>query len=394
MRVLVVGGAGYIGSHTVRELTRAGHEPVIFDSLVEGHRDVAEALGVPLVEGDILDRRALDAVFAGRVHQGGQASKPAPPEERTALAEPIRFEVETEERGPHAPRADRRLDGQASKPAPLEERTALAAAAPADGGFDAVIHFAAFAYVGESVTDPGKYYRNNLAGSIELLEAARAAGVRRFILSSTCAVYGSPHAPDGLDESLVPDPINPYGRSKLMFERVLADADHAYGMKFTALRYFNAAGAASDGLLGERHRIETHLIPLCLLAALGKRPALTVFGTDYPTPDGTCIRDYIHVEDLATAHVLALDRLAAGAPSLIANVGTGRGHSVREVIACVEQVTGRKVPFVDGPRRAGDPPFLYARNGLIRRELGWEPKQPELESMVRSAWGWFSKHAG
>lgn len=255
---------------------------------------------------------------------------------------------------------------------------------------EAVVHFAAFAYVGESVTDPAKYYANNLVGSLALLDACRRHGVGKFVFSSTCATYGTPDRVP-ITESEKQLPINPYGNSKLAFERALADYAGAYPFGFCALRYFNAAGASPDGTIGEDHDPETHLIPLVVAAATGKRPNIQVFGTDYPTPDGTCVRDYIHVDDLAQAHILALDKLGPGV-ALRYNVGTGRGYSVREVIRTVEEVTGLKVPVQEGPRRAGDPAELVADSSLIRRELGWAPNYPELRPIVETAWNWHRTH--
>ncbi|SMP76139.1 UDP-glucose 4-epimerase GalE [Desulfonatronum lacustre] len=254
----------------------------------------------------------------------------------------------------------------------------------------AVIHFAAYAYVGESVTDPQKYYRNNVAGSLSLLEAMLRHGCRRIVFSSTCATYGEPlEIP--IPESHPQHPVNPYGWSKLMIEQMLRDFDAAYGLRHVALRYFNAAGADPDGELGEEHDPETHLIPLAVLAAQGKRGPLSVFGRDYPTPDGTAIRDYIHVADLARAHVAALRFLLDEDRSEAFNLGTGSGHSVRQVVDMVREVGGREVPTLDAPRRAGDPPALVAVADKARAVLGWEPSLPRLEDIVRTAWDW---HAG
>jgi UDP-arabinose 4-epimerase len=249
----------------------------------------------------------------------------------------------------------------------------------------AVMHFAAFAYVGESVGDPGKYYRNNVAGSLTLLEAARDHGVNKFVFSSSCATYGVP-ASSPISEDSAQQPINPYGASKLMVERMLQDFDRAHGLRYATLRYFNAAGADAEGEIGEDHHPETHLIPLALQAALAGAPELAIFGTDYPTPDGTAIRDYIHVTDLAEAHVLALKDLLAGGSSTALNLGTGAGHSVREVVQMVESVGGRKVPVRLAERRAGDPPELVAdpRRAMIR--LGWKPIHSGLREIVESAW--------
>ena len=251
----------------------------------------------------------------------------------------------------------------------------------------AIMHFAAFAYVGESVEDPGKYYRNNVVGSLTLLEAARDAGIRNIVFSSTCATYGSPSSLPIL-ESTPQVPVNPYGASKMMVERILRDFEIAHGIRSTILRYFNAAGADHDADLGEDHDPETHLIPLVLDAALGLRPDVTIFGVDYDTPDGTCIRDYIHVSDLADAHVLALDGLLNGASSNVFNLGTGRGFSVRQVIDSVERITGKKVPVLIGARRPGDPAELVSDAGKARDVLAWRPRFCELDDIVRTAYAW------
>ena len=256
----------------------------------------------------------------------------------------------------------------------------------------AVMHFAAFAYVGESVTDPAKYYRNNVAGTLTLLDAMRAAGVDRLVFSSTCATYGAPERLP-IREDTPQAPINPYGASKLMVERILADFGTAYGMKSVALRYFNAAGADPEGEIGEDHDPEPHLIPLVLDVAAGRRPAITVFGEDYPTPDGTCIRDYIHVADLADAHVRALARLEGGGDMRPAyNLGTGSGVSVRQLIDTARQITGRPIAVVAGPRRAGDPPELVADAGLAGAELGWRTRSSDIGTIVRTAWDWHLRH--
>jgi len=251
----------------------------------------------------------------------------------------------------------------------------------------AVMHFAAYAYVGESVSDPAKYYRNNVAGTLNLLEAARAFGIERFIFSSTCATYGEPQQVP-IPEDHPQRPVNPYGTTKLMIEQMLRDFDQAYGLRSIALRYFNAAGADPEGETGEDHDPETHLIPLALDAALGRRPPLTVFGDDYPTPDGTCIRDYIHVTDLAQAHVLALRALEQGVASTAYNLGNGQGFSVLEVIRAIRRVTGREVPYTLGPRRPGDPPRLVGDAQRIVAELGWQPQFADLEGLLATAWRW------
>jgi UDP-glucose-4-epimerase GalE len=259
-------------------------------------------------------------------------------------------------------------------------------AAIAQYRIEAVLHFAAFAYVGESVADPALYYRNNLAGSLALFEAMRESGVGRIVFSSTCATYGIPETVP-IPESARQLPVNPYGETKLAVERALHWYE-AHGLRSVALRYFNAAGADSDGEIGERHEPETHLIPLVLQAALGERPFVEVYGTDYPTPDGTAIRDYVHVEDLAAAHVAALGHLAAGGESLMLNLGTGSGHSVREVIAAVERISGRTVPYRAAPRRPGDPPVLVADARLAAMRLGWRARASDLDTLIRTALAW------
>jgi UDP-glucose 4-epimerase len=321
MRILVVGGAGYIGSHTVRHLARAGHEVWVYDNLVHGHRR---------------------AVPSGRLIEGD-------------LAEPARLE-----------------------------------AALRDPSIDAVIHFAAFTSVPESVDDPAGYYRNNVVGALNLLDAMRAAGVGRVVFSSTAAVYGIPDAVP-ITEAAPTRPINPYGFTKLAIERALSDYAAAYGLGTAALRYFNACGASDDASIGEDHRPETHLIPLILQVALGQRRDITLAGTDYPTPDGTCVRDYIHVDDLADAHLRVLERVEPGR-SLVYNVGTGSGFSVRQVVDAARTVTGRPIPVVEGPRRAGDPPTLVASPDAARRDLGWSPEHTDITSIVASAWAWHSTH--
>jgi UDP-glucose-4-epimerase GalE len=325
MTVLVVGGAGYIGSHTLRALLRAAHQVVVLDNLCRGHRaalqalEAADGVSIPLIEADLGDAARLRELFASRQ-------------------------------------------------------------------IDVVMHFAAFAYVGESVTQPAMYYRNNAGSTAVLLEEMVRVGVRRFIFSSTCAVYGKPVTVP-MPEDHPYAPINPYGRSKRMVEEMLADLDAAGQIRAVSLRYFNAAGASADAVIGEQHDPETHLIPLCLAAAYGNIPELEIFGEDYPTPDGTCIRDYIHVEDLARAHVLALDYNA----SLTCNVGTGRGYSVREVMAAVERATKRKVPHRIVARRSGDPPELVAAGGRIRSALGWDPRYTTLDAIIETAGAWYRK---
>ena len=317
-RILVVGGGGYIGSHMVKMLVRAGYEVTTLDSFCTGYRDAVIAGRV--AEGDLADATFLDRTFGA-------------------------------------------------------------------GRFDGVMHFASFIQVGESVREPAKYYRNNVANTINLLDAMVAHEVKAFIFSSTAAVFGEPqYVP--IDEAHPKNPINPYGASKLMVERMLADYDAAYGLRSVALRYFNAAGADPDGELGERHEPETHLIPLVLQAASGRRESIHVFGTDYDTPDGTCVRDYIHIQDLCAAHLAALDRLTRGGGSAAFNLGNGTGFSVKEVIAAAERVTRRIIPVEYGLRRAGDPARLVADSNAARAALGWTAVYPDLDSIVAHAWRW------
>ncbi|MEH2075993.1 MAG: UDP-glucose 4-epimerase GalE [Nostoc sp.] len=319
--ILVTGGAGYIGSHTVLALKEAGYNVVILDNLVYGHRDLVEkVLQVELIVGDTGDRALLDRLFKTR-------------------------------------------------------------------DITAVMHFSAYAYVGESVTDPAKYYRNNVLGTFTLLEAMLTASVKKFVFSSTCATYGIPEFVP-IPENHPQNPINPYGATKLMVERILADFDVAYGFQSVRFRYFNAAGANPNGLLGEDHNPETHLIPLVLMTALGKRESISIFGTDYPTLDGTCIRDYIHVNDLADAHILGLEYLLKGGDSEVFNLGNGSGFSVREVIAAVEQVTGTSIAVEERDRRPGDPPILIGSSDKARAILGWQPQYPSIEDIVTHAWQW------
>ncbi len=323
MNVLVVGGAGYIGSHCVRQLALAGHRPVVLDNLVFGHR-AAVAPGVPFFEAELGDEEAVGAVLS-------------------------------------------------------EEKV------------EVVMHFAAFAYVGESVNDPLKYYINNVAATLHLLRVMLRQGVNKFVFSSTCATYGAP-ATLPIVETTPQQPINPYGQTKLDVENALKALAHAHGLSFAAFRYFNAAGASEDGRIGEDHDPETHLIPLAIAAAVGKGPALKLFGADYPTPDGTCLRDYVHVDDLSRAHIAVFDRLTSPGAALFYNLGTGTPTSVREVIDAVEKITGKRVPVVASPRRAGDPAALYADASKARAELDWEAKYPSIEPIVASAWQWHRTH--
>jgi UDP-arabinose 4-epimerase len=323
MKVLVTGGAGFIGSHTCKALAQAGHTPIVFDNLSTGHADAVR--WGPLHVGDLLDPASLDVAFVA-----------------------------------HRP--------------------------------DLVLHFAALAYVGESVTDPARYYRVNVAGTLSLLDAMRRHGVTRIVLSSSCATYGIPAALP-ISEATPQHPVNPYGFTKLVTERMVADYERAYGTRWIALRYFNAAGADPDGELGERHDPETHAIPLAIGAALGTAPPFSVMGTDYPTPDGSAIRDYVHVTDLADAHLRAVDHLGNGGNSGAFNLATGRGTSVLELIDAVAAVTGRAVPVIRAARRAGDPPALYAKAELAGHVLGWRPRFIEIAPMVATAARWFVKPA-
>ncbi len=316
MKILVVGGAGYIGSICAELLLDQGHEIAVFDNLSEGHRHAIDPRA-RFIEGDLQDRQAIDS--------------------------------------------------------------ALAVARP-----EAVVHFAASALVSESMRDPSKYFRNNISNGLNLLDAMEAAHVERIVFSSTCAIFGPPERLP-IDETAPTRPINPYGESKLAFEKILRWYDEIHGLKFVSLRYFNAAGASAN--FGEDHRVETHLIPNALKVALGQKPHVEIFGTDYETPDGTCIRDYIHIVDLARAHILALD----AARSELYNLGTGGGASVREVIAACGKITGKKIDTVGKPRRPGDPPRLIASSDKIKNELGWRPQFQSLDEIIESAWKWHQK---
>jgi len=324
MRVLVTGGAGYIGSHTAKLLATSGHVPIVFDDLSQGH-DWAVKWG-PIERGSLSDQERLREVLARH---------------------PV----------------------------------------------DAVIHFAANALVGESMSNPTKYFRNNTVGTLNLLDAMHAAGVDRIVFSSTCATYGNPvRVP--IDEGHPQVPVNPYGESKLMVEKILRWYGECYGLRWMALRYFNAAGADPDGEIGEDHDPESHLIPLVIGAAMGTRPPVKIFGTDYDTPDGTAIRDYVHVMDLADAHLRALQRLDEGTPSQAVNLGTGHGQSVREVVTAVSRTAGKAVPALESPRRAGDPATLVADPARARDVLGWTCRYPDLDVIVEHAWRWHTKHKG
>lgn len=325
--ILVTGGAGYIGSHAVLALQRAGYQVVILDNLVYGHQDIVEnVLKTELVVGDTNDRTLLDNLF--QTHD-----------------------------------------------------------------IAAVMHFAAYAYVGESVGDPAKYYRNNVIGTLTLLEAMKAAGINKFVFSSTCATYGVPKTIP-IPEDHPQNPINPYGASKLMVERILKDFDPAYDFKSVYFRYFNAAGADPNGLLGEDHNPETHLIPLVLQTALGKRESISIFGTDYPTEDGSCVRDYIHVTDLADAHVLGLEYLLKGGDTTVFNLGNGNGFSVKEVIETAREVTGKEIKAIECDRRPGDPPALVGGAEKAREVLGWNPQYSDLKAILSHAWQWHQKRHG
>lgn len=320
--ILVTGGAGYIGSHTVKLLVESGYEVLVYDSMELGHPEAV--VGGTIVEGDLRDKDRLYETFASY---------------------------------------------------------------PVDG----VIHFAAYASVPDSVANPDRYFENNIGGGLNLLNAMRDHGVKRIIFSSSAATYGEPlHVP--IEETHPQNPTNPYGESKLMFEKILKWYDVAYGIKSVSLRYFNAAGADPDGRIGEDHDPEGHLIPIVLQVALGQRECVKVFGTDWDTPDGTCVRDYIHVTDLADAHLLSLKALEQGAPTTAYNLGNGDGQSVRQVIETASEVVGRPISWVAAPRRPGDPAKLVASSEKLRKELGWKPRYPELRKIIETAWAWHSTH--
>lgn len=319
--ILIVGGAGYIGSHMVKALLSSGREVVILDNLSTGRRELV--MGGTLIHGDLGDEDVLNQIFS-------------------------RYPI------------------------------------------DAVMHFAAYSLVGESVSNPLKYYENNVAKTAKLLKIVLARGTKRFIFSSSAAVYGEPDEIP-ITEDCPTRPTNPYGTTKLTVEEMLKDCDRAHGLRFVSLRYFNAAGADPTGCIGENHSPESHLIPLVLKAAKGEIPHICVFGTDYGTPDGTCLRDYIHVNDLVQAHVLSLRALEEGNSSRIYNLGNSRGYSVREVIETAGRVTGRFIPVIEGPRRAGDPEVLIAGSDKIKKELGWAPRFQKLETIIETAWKWHTK---
>ncbi len=322
MKILVSGGAGYIGSHVALELSRQGFEPVILDNLSKGHRQ---------------------AVRAGKLIEGNMG------------------------------------DGQLVREILAREKIEIA------------VHLSAFSLVGESVREPAKYFQNNIANSLSLLDSMVACGVKKFVFSSTAAVYGEPETVP-ISEDHPKRPQNPYGFSKLAYEGILEAYDRAYGLKYISLRYFNAAGADVEVEIGEDHQPESHLIPIILQTALGLRKSLELYGTDYTTPDGTCIRDYIHVSDLARAHLLAIEALKQGTESKIFNLGNGQGYSNRQVIETAQRVTGAKIDIKESPRRPGDPAVLVASADRIKAELGWSPKYPQLEEIIASAWRWHKKH--
>ncbi|NER20394.1 MAG: UDP-glucose 4-epimerase GalE [Symploca sp. SIO1C2] len=325
--ILVTGGAGYIGSHTVLALLRAGYDVVILDNLEYGHREVVEnVLKVPLIVGDINHRPTLDQLFASY-------------------------------------------------------------------NITAVMHFAAYIAVGESVKDPAKYYRNNVSGTLTLLEAMVAANVKRIVFASTCSIYGMPQQVPMTEEHPI-GPINPYAMTKRIVEQMLSDFDRAYNLRSVVFRFFNASGANPEGLIGEDHNPETHLIPLVLFTALGKRDSISIWGTDYPTPDGTCLRDYIHVSDLANAYLLGLKYLSAGGKSEAFNLGNGNGFSVKQVIETASSITGKEIKVVECDRRVGDPPVLVGSSEKARNILSWYPQYPDISNIVLHAWQWHQKRHG
>lgn len=321
-KILIVGGAGYIGSHTVKELQAKGYECVVIDNLTYGHADAVH--DVPLIEADLMDKEQLRAIFS-------------------------------------------------------------------QYNFSCVIHFAAFTYVEESVQNPSKYYYNNVVGTLNLLDAMREFQVMKIVFSSSCATYGNPtYSP--IDEEHPQNPISPYGKSKLMVEQILKDYERAYGIKYVGLRYFNAAGCDKDGLLGERHDPETHLIPIVLEVAMHKRKEVLIYGNDYPTADGTCIRDYIHVDDLARAHYLSMELLLQEhSESHFFNLGAGIGVSVMEIVATVEHITGEDIPWTLAGRREGDPDTLLASNSKAKEILNWQPKYLKIDDIISTAWEWLKK---
>jgi len=321
MKILVTGGAGYIGSHTVGELQRQGFEIVVFDNLVYGHK---ESVPCPLFVGDLLNKSQINEVF--------EKNK-----------------------------------------------------------FDGVIHFAAYALAGESMEKPAKYFENNILGGLNLLEAMKNFGVKYIVFSSTCAIYGYPQKlPVGEEEEK--KPVSVYGESKLAFEKILNWYDQIYEIKNVCLRYFNACGASLDGSLGEDHHPETHIIPVAMQVVLGQKEKFTIFGDDYQTSDGTCVRDYIHVLDLAYAHIKALEYLFAGGNSNYFNVGTGKGYSNKEIIEKIREVSGINFPVEIGPRRKGDPDAIYADNSKIKKILNWKPEYSDLETIIKTAWNWHKNH--
>ncbi|MDA7950790.1 MAG: UDP-glucose 4-epimerase GalE [Pirellulaceae bacterium] len=329
MNILITGGAGYIGSHCVRALLEAGHTVVVYDNLIYGHRGAIESIN----------------------QHGGYTCE--------------------------------LIVGD------LHEKERLVSILQ-ENKIEAVMHFAAYAFVGESVENPAKYYQNNIVAALSLLDAVKETNINKFVFSSTTATYGEPTTIP-IAETEPQQPINPYGFTKLVFEQALADYAHSYGLGYAALRYFNAAGASPDGLIGEDHTPETHLIPLVLQVALGQRENITIFGQDYPTPDGTCIRDYIHVNDLAAAHIKALQHIRP-AKGLKLNLGTGRGNSVLEIIEAARKVTGHPIPALEGTRREGDPPELVANSQLAQKTLDWQPRYTNIEETIATAWAWHKNH--